>query len=316
MSRILILGGAGYVGSALAPYLQEQHDITVIDKFWFGDYLNDSVTKIKKDVMDLTEDDFNGYDAVIFMAGLSNDPMSEFMPKDCFIQNGAAPVYCAYLAKRAGVPRYIYASTCSVYGFTPGVPRTEDSKIICNYPYGVSKYTGEAGIFALADDFFTVVALRKGTISGWSPRMRFDLLINTMYKNLVTKKEIMVSNPSLNRPMLAIMDALYAYENALELPSGVYNAVSYNTTLGALARDVSKWAQMNLGFTPKLSVNFIGDLRNYEARPNAQLMTCVPNDTFDILDDIHAHNQDYIVYSDPKYSNSETFKKLFNEGKL
>lgn len=310
--NVMILGGAGYVGSRVAPALAQEHNVTVVDKFWFGDHLPDSIKKIKKDVMELTEADMQGMDVVVFMAGLSNDPMSEFDPAGCFVQNAAAPVYCAYLAKRAGAQKYVYASTCSVYGYSPDKMKTEDSIIKCNYPYGVSKYTGEAGLFALADDFFSVVALRKGTISGWSPRMRFDLLINTMYKNLRTTNTIQISNPDLHRPMLAMEDAETAYLKAVAwLETGVYNVVSFNTTLGQLSREVAEWAEEALGKRPEYKVNFMGDLRNYEANGNKLWgPDCPDGATWNILDDIHEHCKDITDFTLPVYSNVERLKEL------
>lgn len=310
--NVMILGGAGYVGSRVAPVLAQTHNVTVVDKFWFGDHLSEGIKKIKKDVMELTEADMQGIDVVVFMAGLSNDPMSEFKPTESFIQNAAAPVYTAYIAKRAGVKKYVYASTCSVYGYSPDKMKTEDSIIKCNYPYGVSKYTGEAGLFALADDFFSVVALRKGTISGWSPRMRFDLLINTMYKNLRTTNTIQISNPDLHRPMLAMEDVETVYRKAVEwLETGVYNAVTFNTTLGQLSRDVAEWAEVTLDKRPDYKVNFMGDLRNYEADGDKLWGQDYPEGTtWSILDDIHAHCKDITDFSLPVYSNVERLKEL------
>lgn len=310
--NVLVLGGAGYVGSRVVPRLAQNHDVTVIDEFWFGDYLPDSIPKIRKNVMDLVEADMQGFDVVIFMAGLSNDPMSEFDPPGSFVQNASAPVYSAYIAKRAGVRKYVYASSCSVYGFSPATPMREDAPIRCNYPYGISKYTGEAGLFALADDFFKVVALRKGTISGASPRMRFDLLLNTMYKNIRTTNTITISNPDLHRPILSMEDAETVYLSAVSsLPSGVYNAVSFNTSLGLLAREVSSWAVDTLGVRPEYKVNFVGDLRNYVADGSKfwEFTGGIPSGSiYSILDDIHVQN--YSDFVSAKFYNDKAYREI------
>ena len=115
--RILIVGGAGYVGCALVPALVDRGcTVDVIDLNWFGNHLPADVMSVNKDVFQCTREDFEGYDQVIFLAGLSNDPMAEFSPATNFIANGALPSYLAYMAKMAGVRRLIYASSCSVYG--------------------------------------------------------------------------------------------------------------------------------------------------------------------------------------------------------
>ena len=121
---------------------------------------------------------------LIFLAGVSNDPMAEFSPSENFIQNAACPAYLSYESKRAGVRRFIYASSCSVYGYTVDELYDEKSPTTCSYPYGISKLQGENGVMHLSDDKFSVIALRQGTVCGHSDRMRFDLVVNTMFKSV------------------------------------------------------------------------------------------------------------------------------------
>src|SRR5207302_6643158 len=120
----------------------------------------------------LTVEDLAGYDQVVFLAGLSNDPMAEYAPSKNFIYNAAAPAYLAYIAKKADVKRYIYASSCSVYGYTDNELFDETKPVSSSYPYGISKLQGEQAVMNLVGDKFSVIALRKGTASGFSPRMR------------------------------------------------------------------------------------------------------------------------------------------------
>ena len=108
--KILVAGGAGYVGSVLIPKLLDRgYDVDVVELFWFGNNLPSAVQIVHKDIFDLQVDDLSGYEQVIFLAGLSNDPMAEFSPSKNFILNAAAPAYLAYIAKRAKVRRYVYA---------------------------------------------------------------------------------------------------------------------------------------------------------------------------------------------------------------
>ena len=189
--KILIAGGAGYIGSVLAPVLIDHgYEVEVIDLLWFGTHLPKEVKVIKKELFECKEEDFVGYDQVIFLAGLSNDPMAEFNPAKNFIDNGALPSYLAYKAKNAGVKRFIYASSCSVYGYTVDRLYDEESPAVSNYPYGISKLQGERGVLQMQDEKFSVIAIRQGTISGFSPRMRFDLVINTMFKTAVNVQDI------------------------------------------------------------------------------------------------------------------------------
>src|ERR1700730_18541131 len=117
--KLLIAGGAGYVGSVLIPKLLDRgYQVDVVDLFWFGNELPPQTGALQKDIFNLSVKDLEPYDQVIFLAGLSNDPMVEFSPSKNFIFHAAAPAYLAYTAKIAKVKRYVYASSCSVYGYT------------------------------------------------------------------------------------------------------------------------------------------------------------------------------------------------------
>ena len=141
--RVLIAGGAGYVGSALIPHLLERgYSVDVVDLFWFGNALPVETGIVNKDLFEVTVADLKDYDQVIFLAGLSNDPMAEYSPSKNFVYNAAAPAYMAYTAKKAGVKRYIYASSCSVYGYTVNELLDETRPVACSYPYGISKLQG------------------------------------------------------------------------------------------------------------------------------------------------------------------------------
>jgi len=181
--RIFIAGGAGYIGSALIPRLLDRgYEVDVADLMWFGNNLPNEVKILDRDMFDLSEEELADYEQVIFLAGLSNDPMAEYSPRKNFIFNGASPAYLAYIAKRAGVKRFIHAGSCSVYGYTVNELYDEERPSVSGYPYGISKLQGERAAMQLADEKFSVIAFRQGTISGYSPRMRLDLVVNTMFK--------------------------------------------------------------------------------------------------------------------------------------
>src|SRR4051812_18634210 len=237
--KLLIAGGAGYVGSVLIPKLLDRgYKVDVVDLFWFGNHLPRQVGILNKDIFQLTVEDLASYEQVIFLAGLSNDPMAEFSPSKNFIFNAAAPAYLAYVAKNAGIKRCIYASSCSVYGYTENELFDETRPVSSSYPYGISKLQGEQAVTALTSENFSVISLRKGTISGYSPRMRLDLIVNTMFKSAMKDHVITVNNPSIWRPILSINDAATAYIRAIEANqkiSGVFNVASGNYTVGEVA---------------------------------------------------------------------------------
>src|SRR5581483_2614716 len=116
----------------------------------------------------------------IFLAGLSTDAMAEHSPSKNFIMNAALPAYLAFLCKNAGVKRFINASSSSIYGFTHNQFYDESAPTVSQYPYAISKLQGERGSVQFADENFSVIAFRQGTVSGYSPRMRMDLVVNAM----------------------------------------------------------------------------------------------------------------------------------------
>jgi len=317
--RILVAGGAGYVGSALLPQLVERgYDVDVVDLLWFGNHLPRQVGVIPKDIFDLSKEHLEGYDQVIFLAGLSNDPMAEYSPSKNFIFNAAAPAYLAHTAKRANVKRLIYASSCSVYGYTNNDLYNEECPVSSAYPYGISKLQGEQAVIQQATDAFSVIALRKGTICGYSPRMRFDLIVNTMFRSAMRDSVITINNPSIWRPLLSIDDAVMAYIRSIEANhsvSGVFNIASCNHTVGEIGDLVKKAIEERLGIKPRLKVKHLTDGRNYKVsiEKAKEVLSFHPNGSVKSIVDGLIDNMDkYDDLDSPAYSNIECFKALEN----
>jgi nucleoside-diphosphate-sugar epimerase len=315
--KILIAGGAGYVGNVLIPRLLDRgYKVDVVDLFWFGNNLPPQVGILRKDIFHLSVEDLESYDQVIFLAGLSNDPMAEFSPSKNFIFNAAAPAYLAYTAKKAKIKRYIYASSCSVYGYTEDELFDETRPVSSNYPYGISKLQGEQAAMQLADESFSVIALRKGTISGYSPRMRFDLIINTMFKNAVREHSITVNNPSIWRPILAIEDAATAYTRAIEANyklSGIFNVASGNYTVGEVADLVRSAVEERLAIKVNLNIKHIQDFRNYKvstAKASNVLSFHATGDVRSIVGSLVDNMDKFKDWDNPLYSNIQSLKKL------
>lgn len=315
--RILIAGGAGYVGSALIPKLLERgYEIDVVELFWFGNHLPKEVGILHKDIFDLSVTDLEGYDQVAFLAGLSNDPMAEYSPSKNFIFNAAAPAYLGYIAKNAKVRRYIYACSCSVYGYTENRLFDETCPVSSSYPYGISKLQGEQAVMNLIDDDFSVIALRKGTICGYSPRMRLDLIVNTMFKSAMRDGVITVNDPSIWRPILSIEDACSAYIRAIEANyaiSGIFNIASGNYTVGEVADLVKRGLESELGANPRLNIKHINDFRNYKVsiEKAATVLSFHPHDKVEaIVSNLVENMDEFSNWDNPTYYNIQTFKAL------
>ncbi len=315
--KILIAGGAGYIGSVLIPKLLERgYEVDVIDLFWFGNHLPEEVGIINKDIFHLEENDVKGYDQVIFVAGLSNDPMAEFSPSENFISNGSAPPYLAYIAKKAGVRRFIYAGSCSVYGYTVNELYDETHPAVSSYPYGISKLQGENAVLQMQDDNFSVIAFRQGTVSGYSPRMRLDLVVNTMFKFALTEGAITVNNPAIWRPILAIQDAATAYIRAIESNediSGIFNIASGNYTVGEIGDLVHSGVKKYLDKDVKLTIKHIQDYRNYKVsieKAKKVLSFHPKHDVETIIQDLVENREKFQDFTNPKYYNIQVFKKI------
>lgn len=244
--NILVTGGAGYIGSVLVPQLvADGHQVTVVDKLTFGNNLKDlsGFTLHDRDVLDIEPDWLDGVEAVIHLAGISNDPMANFRPRDNFIHNSALTGLLVYFCKKKKIKRFIFGSTCSIYGFSSEAMVDEQSLVAPSFPYGLSKQQSEFAITSAADENFRPIIFRQATVFGWAPRMRFDLVVNTMTKYGVCHGKITVNNPNLWRPLVHVRDLANAYRLAINAPeevSGVFNVAAKNYTILEIGQEVQQ----------------------------------------------------------------------------
>jgi len=321
--KILIAGGAGYIGSILIPYLLERgYEVDVIELFWFGNFLPEETGILNKNIFDLKVEDIQGYDQVIFLAGLSNDPMADYSPSENFISNGSAPAFLAYISKKAGVKRYIYAGSCSIYGYTENELYDEKSPALSNSPYGISKLQGENSVMQMMDENFSVISLRQGTVSGYSPRMRLDLVVNTMFKSALNDGIINVNNPAIWRPILSIEDAATAYIRAIESNdkiSGVFNVASSNYTVGEIGDLVKSGIKKYLGLEARLKIKYMQDYRNYKVsigKAKKVLSFHPKHDIESIIESLINNMKKFEDFENPNYYNIEIFKKNSDNGRI
>ncbi len=225
--KILVTGTEGYLGTLLAPLLIERgHEVTGVDTGYYrSGYLynakgNQPKTLIK-DIRHLTLEDLKGHDAVVHMAELSNDPTGELAPHITYEVNHKGSVRLAQLAKEAGVRRFVYMSSCSVYGVADGdTPVTEETPSNPQTAYAICKTLCERDIMPLADSKFSPVFFRNSTAFGASPRQRFDIVVNNLCGLAWTTKEIkMISDGSPWRPLVHGLDIGKAICCALDAPT-------------------------------------------------------------------------------------------------
>lgn len=231
--RVLITGTEGYIGCLLAPIVAGYgHEVVGLDTGYFTDARlgtdpDSSYRTIAKDLRHLTRADLEGFDAVLHLAGLSNDALGQISSEVTYQINHVASSRMAALAKDAGVTRFVYSSSCSVYGRSHEDIVTEASSVNPVTEYARCKVLDEQALAALADDRFTPTYLRNATAYGASPRMRFDLVVNNLAASAWTTRRIaMVSDGTPWRPIVHILDICNAFVAALHAPrEAVHNQV-------------------------------------------------------------------------------------------
>jgi nucleoside-diphosphate-sugar epimerase len=239
MSKVVVTGAGGYIGTQLVRDLvKEGHQVLGVDRFFFGmepvaEFVNDkNVTLLKKDIRDLTADDLKGFDAVCDLACLSNDPAGEIDPQLTYQINRDGRIHVAKTAKAAGIAKYIISSSCSVYGQGDEPSLTEESSTNPISVYAKSTLEAEQANLAIADNNFSVTALRNATVFGLSTRMRFDLVINLMTLTAFEKSRIIVMGGGEQwRPLIHVSDVAKAFIATLNSDNSAINQEIFNIGL-------------------------------------------------------------------------------------
>ncbi len=323
--KVLVTGGAGYIGAVLVPMLLGRGcSVRVVDNGMFGfEHVPSGAELINGDVCDFQKEWLDGVDAVIHLAGLSNEPMAEIRPDLNYLINCAATTIVAEAAKAKGVKRFVFASSCSTYGLADEDMVDETFQPQPRFSYGISKLMAERGLQCLEDKDFRPIILRKGTVIGWSPRMRFDLVLNTMIKSALTQGKITVHNPSLWRPLLEVRDAAEAYVRALDADlslTGVFNIAHSNYTIGRLADEIASTLQeFNVPVTLDIQRRF--DVRSYRVstRKAEELLDFHARVSMkDAVREIMRHIREGEIpeINDPRYVSVEWMKLLMQKGEL
>jgi nucleoside-diphosphate-sugar epimerase len=222
---ILVTGGAGYIGAVTVHELLDKgFAVRVLDKFLYGDYpLKDVLSRIdcvQGDIREVDDALLDGVTAVIHLGGLSNDPTAEFNPEANHQLNTVATIQIAEACKRKGVKRFIFASSCSVYDkgmMAEDIIQDEESPLEPRAAYATSKYAAEQALIELAGENFQPTILRQGTVYGWSPRMRYDLVVNTFVRcAFETGKLTVHCGGEMWRPLVDVTDVAKCYLACLQ----------------------------------------------------------------------------------------------------
>lgn len=233
--KVLVTGTEGYLGCLFAPLLLERgHEVIAVDTGFYkvGWLYNGTETTAKtlnKDIRHITLEDLQGVDAIVHMAELSNDPTGQLAPHITYEINHKGSVRLAELAKQAGVRRFVYMSSCSVYGVATAGDVTEESPINPQTAYAECKALVERDVKPMADDDFSPTFMRNATAFGASPRMRFDIVLNNLAGLAWTTKEIkMISDGTPWRPLVHALDIAKALLCVLEAPRDVVHNQVFN----------------------------------------------------------------------------------------
>jgi nucleoside-diphosphate-sugar epimerase len=252
---LLVAGGAGYIGCVLVPRLLARgYKVRVLDRLYFGEgglaQVRDKIEVVIADVRDIPDGALDGVDGVINLSGLSNDPTAEFDPEANWQMNAIATETLGQMCVKRGIERYVFASSCSLYdGMPPGM-HDETAAIQPRAAYATSKRYGEEALLKLADEGLCPVLLRNGTVYGWSPRMRFDLVVNTFVKDaLLTGKLQLHGGGWMWRPLADVRDVsdamIAAYEAPAEKVRGeIFNVLHSNYQIRELAMLVAGSVQL------------------------------------------------------------------------
>ncbi len=333
--RVLVTGSEGYIGAVLMPMLIDRgYDVVGLDTCFlthrhFVPGLA-SYELIKKDVRDITQEDLKGFEAIIHLAALSNDPMGALNPKLTDDINHKASVKTAELAREAGVSRFIFSSSCSIYGAGQSDKLTEENDFNPLTAYARSKVDTELDLNALADDDFSPVYLRNGTAYGLSSRMRFDLVLNNLTGwGYTTGKVTLLSDGTAWRPLVHIKDISLAIIASLEAPRRLIHNQAFNVGIQDANYQIRTIAQEVTKVVPDSTVTFAegveADTRNYNV--SFEKIHTVLADYFspsweirDSIEEIYQASKDtnltFEIFDGPEYMTIKGLKKLLAENKL
>lgn len=273
--RILLTGHKGYIGTVMSSMLMTAgHSVIGIDANFFEDCIlgqvKEDIPEIRKDIRDIAIDDLKGFDAVIHLAALSNDPLGNFNPALTYEINLHATIQLARLARDAGIKRFLYSSSCSIYGAGKGDDLLDENAPLNPItPYAESKIKAEEALAKMADADFSPIFLRNATAYGFSPRLRADIVLNNLMAWAYTTEKIRImSDGTPWRPIVHIEDISQVFLLALMAEKQLLHAQAINVGVNSENYQVCDLANIVKKIIPNAEVEYAGkggyDPRNYK----------------------------------------------------
>jgi nucleoside-diphosphate-sugar epimerase len=332
--RVLVTGHNGYIGSVMAPWLQRAgYDVIGLDTFYFRQcsLIPDlaEMPSIRKDIRDLEVADLRGFDAVVHLAALSNDPIGNLSREWTTAINQDASIRLAELARAAGVRRFLFSSSCIMYGMSEAAVVTEDSPLDPKTEYARSKVEAERAIAELATDTFSPTFLRNGTVYGVSPRMRFDTVFNDLMGAAVTSGKVTVySDGKPWRPVIHVEDVARAFHAALAAPLADVHNQAFNTGANHLNHQVIELAEIAVRTVPGAVLEVLArpgaDQRTYKSDfgkfartfPDFEFLWTAAGGARQLYETLTAIRLDHDTFVDRRFTRLKWLQHLLDSGEL
>ena len=274
--KVLLTGYHGYIGSVMGPWMAGLgYEVTGLDTIYYGEDctfpgVEGSLPTVEKDIRDLTVADVEGFDYVIHLAALSNDPLGNLKDDLTYDINLHASVHLAELARQAGVKRFLFSSSCSMHGTSSAEKVNEETPVHPVTPYGASKIRAEEQISALAKPGFSPIYMRNGTVYGVSPRLRVDIVLNNLVGWAYTTGKVkLYTDGTPWRPLIHVEDVCRAFAAVMEAPVDVVHNQVFHVGANAENYRIIQLAEIVKSVVPGCEIEFVtdhdGDPRTYIA---------------------------------------------------
>ncbi|HTU75238.1 MAG TPA: SDR family oxidoreductase [Trebonia sp.] len=333
--KVLVAGDRGYIGAVLVPFFQaaghqvQGLDLGLYDGCDLGPALPHTVGAVPADMRDVRPDQLAGYDAVLCLAALSNDPLGDLNPAATYSVNLDGTLHLAQAAKDAGVPRFLFSSSCSLYGAAGSAAVAEDADMHPVTPYGETKVRAERELSKLADDNFSPTYLRNATAYGASTRLRLDIVVNNLTAIALTAGQVRLESDGTPwRPLVHIEDISRAFLALLEAPREKVHDEAFNVGRAednVQVRDIAEMVRDTVpGAVVTLADDAGPDLRNYcvdfskltDTFPELALRWRVRDGIAELLDSYRAHGLSYEDFTSSRFVRLRRIRELLAGGQV